>query len=171
LSDKLYIHPRDYTKGFEELAAFDSGRTCLGVMRAGGGGAAERYFGEYVSGNYFTVFGIHTVAGRVLSADDDNVSAPPVAVMSYRAWRDSTVAIRGLSERGSTSMLSARAMGNPCIPGRRKFTAMKNVPESLAGRAYIVELERLSFAEIREARPRSQTTSSDDSVTWIGRVK
>jgi predicted permease len=88
LSDELYSHLRDHAKGFEELAAFDSGGTFLGVMRAGGGGAAETYFGEYVSGNYFTMFGIHAVAGRVLSADDDNASAPPVATMSYRAWRD-----------------------------------------------------------------------------------
>ena len=87
VSDELYSHLRDHTNGFEELAAFDSGGTFLGVRRASGG-AAETYFGEYVSGNYFTMFGVRAIAGRVLSADDDNSTAPPVAVMSYRAWRD-----------------------------------------------------------------------------------
>jgi predicted permease len=88
VSDELYNYLRDHTNGVEQLAAFDSAGTFLGVMRADSGGAAETYFGEYVSGNYFTMFGIRAIAGRVLSAGDDVSAAPPVAVMSYRAWRD-----------------------------------------------------------------------------------
>jgi predicted AAA+ superfamily ATPase len=41
--------------------------------------------------------------------------------------------------------------GQFLLTGSQKFTLMKNVSESLAGRADIVELETLSFAEIREA--------------------
>jgi predicted permease len=40
-----------------------------------------------VSGNYFTMFGIKAYAGRALTAGDDQPSAPPVAVMSYRLWQ------------------------------------------------------------------------------------
>jgi hypothetical protein len=43
--------------------------------------------------------------------------------------------------------------GQFLLTGSQKFTLMKNVSESLAGRADIVELETLSFAEIREALP------------------
>jgi predicted AAA+ superfamily ATPase len=43
--------------------------------------------------------------------------------------------------------------GQFLLTGSQKFTLMKNVSESLAGRADIVELETLSFAEIRAARP------------------
>lgn len=46
--------------------------------------------------------------------------------------------------------------GQFLLTGSQKFTLMKNVSESLAGRADIVELETLSFAEIRAALP--QTT-------------
>lgn len=43
--------------------------------------------------------------------------------------------------------------GQFLLTGSQKFALMKNVSESLAGRADIVELETLSFAEIRAALP------------------
>jgi predicted AAA+ superfamily ATPase len=45
--------------------------------------------------------------------------------------------------------------GQFLLTGSQKFALMKNVSESLAGRADIVELETLSFAEIRAALPQS----------------
>jgi hypothetical protein len=42
------------------------------------------------------------------------------------------------------------------LTGSQKFTLMKGVSESLAGRADIVELETLSLAEIRGALPRTR---------------
>jgi predicted AAA+ superfamily ATPase len=45
--------------------------------------------------------------------------------------------------------------GQFLLTGSQKFTLMKNVSESLAGRADIVELETLSFAEIRGALPQT----------------
>ena len=45
--------------------------------------------------------------------------------------------------------------GQFLLTGSQKFTLMKNVSESLAGRADIVELETLSFAEILAALPRT----------------
>ena len=46
--------------------------------------------------------------------------------------------------------------GQFLLTGSQKFTLMKNVSESLAGRADIVELETLSFAEIRGALPKAE---------------
>src|SRR5271165_319703 len=46
--------------------------------------------------------------------------------------------------------------GQFLLTGSQKFTLMKNVSESLAGRADIVELETLSFAEIRAALPETK---------------
>src|ERR1700674_5041246 len=43
--------------------------------------------------------------------------------------------------------------GQFLLTGSQKFTLMKSVSESLAGRADIVELETLSLAEIRAALP------------------
>ena len=45
--------------------------------------------------------------------------------------------------------------GQYLLTGSQKFTLMKNVSESLAGRADIIELETLCFEEIRAALPNS----------------
>jgi uncharacterized protein len=49
--------------------------------------------------------------------------------------------------------------GQFLLTGSQKFTLMKNVSESLAGRADIVELETLSLAEVRTALPESSPES------------
>jgi len=78
---------RDNTPGFLELAAFQSGNDLIGVRRAGNNQPAESQRSEYVSGNYFSAFGIGPFAGRMLSPSDDRKGADPVAVMSYRTWQ------------------------------------------------------------------------------------
>lgn len=50
--------------------------------------------------------------------------------------------------------------GQFLLTGSQKFSLMKNVSESLAGRADIVELETLSFAEIRAALPRTEVEAA-----------
>ena len=78
---------RDGTPGFVELAAFQAGRSLIGVRRNGSNQPAESQRSEYVSGNYFSMFGIGAYAGRVLTPQDDRKGADPVAVMSYRTWQ------------------------------------------------------------------------------------
>src|SRR6266699_3510669 len=87
VSYDLYKYLRDNTKGFSELAAFPSVQHLFGVRRSGSSEAARSYPGEFVSGNYFTMFGIRAYAGRALTAQDDQPGAPPAAVMSYRLWQ------------------------------------------------------------------------------------
>ena len=50
--------------------------------------------------------------------------------------------------------------GQYLLTGSQKFTLMKGVSESLAGRADIVELETLSLAEIRGALPKTHVDSA-----------
>src|SRR6202140_3226883 len=50
--------------------------------------------------------------------------------------------------------------GQFLLTGSQKFTLMKDVSESLAGRADIVELETLSLAEIRNALPKTVIESA-----------
>ena len=69
------------------MACFQAERPLLGVRRSGGAERAQSYPGEFVSGNYFTMFGIRAYAGRVLRPSDDQPNAAPVAVMSYRVWQ------------------------------------------------------------------------------------
>ncbi|MGH9655162.1 MAG: ADOP family duplicated permease [Bryobacteraceae bacterium] len=86
VSYQLYKYFRDHMKGFAELAAFQAMEPQFGVRRASGSAPAQSFPGEFVSGNYFTMFGIHAYAGRLLAASDDRPSALPVAVLSYRLW-------------------------------------------------------------------------------------
>src|SRR6185369_2902294 len=87
VSYELYKHFRDNTHGFAELAAFSAGEPLFGVRRAGNAEPAQSYPGEFVSGNYFSMFGIGAYAGRTLTAQDDQPGTPPTAVMSYRLWQ------------------------------------------------------------------------------------
>jgi len=83
----LYQQFRDHNPEFSEMAAFQGGLQDLNVRRAGASGPAEPYVGEFVSGNYFSTFGLGAFAGRTISPDDDKPNAAPVAVMSYRTWQ------------------------------------------------------------------------------------
>jgi predicted permease len=87
VSYELYKHFRDNTQGFSELAAFQAESYRFGVRRSGSPEAAQSYQGEFVSGNYFAMFGISAYAGRAITSKDDQSGAPPVAVMSYRLWQ------------------------------------------------------------------------------------
>ena len=87
---------RDSTEGFSELAAFQSGGDLIGVRRSGTSQPAQSMRSEYVSGNYFSMFGIGPYAGRVFTSDDDRKGATPVAVISYRAWQQKFGADRAL---------------------------------------------------------------------------
>jgi len=102
----LYEELRDHTPELGGLTAFEPSLENLNVRR-GAASAAEPYKGEYVSGNYFLMFGIEPFAGRLLGPADDSHAAPPAAVMSYHTWQHhfgsdlsvigSTVNINGLA--------------------------------------------------------------------------
>jgi predicted permease len=84
-SYELYKQFRDNTPEFEQLAAMQSGSETIAVRR--GSEAAKALQAQYVSGNFFSTFGIGPFAGRVLNDGDDNRGAAPAAVMSYQAWQ------------------------------------------------------------------------------------
>jgi len=79
---------RDHTPGFEELAAFQAGGSLIGVRRDGSNKPSESYRSEYVSGNYFSTFGIPAYIGRTITPQDDRKGAPAAAVMSFRTWQE-----------------------------------------------------------------------------------
>jgi predicted permease len=83
----FYEQARDHTPAFEQLAASQTNRPDFSVRIMGKNSPAESFEGELVSGNYFSTLGIPAYVGRMLAPDDDRAGAPPVAVMSYRAWQ------------------------------------------------------------------------------------
>jgi predicted permease len=83
----LYQQFREHTPEFSELAGFQAGLSNVSARRSGAISPAEPFLSEFVSGNYFSMFGLNAFAGRVISPTDDTPGATPVAVMSYRAWQ------------------------------------------------------------------------------------
>src|SRR5580658_4430189 len=64
----LYRHFQDTTPEFEQLAAFQSGENLMNVRVGNTMAKAERT--EYVSGNYFSTFGVGAYAGRMFQTSD-----------------------------------------------------------------------------------------------------
>src|SRR5579864_854776 len=85
---EAYRNFRERTPEFVDLAALQAGNANLGVRRAGSQAPVDTRNGEYVSGNFFRTLGVQPRIGRLLTDEDDQEGAPPVAVMSYRIWHD-----------------------------------------------------------------------------------
>jgi putative ABC transport system permease protein len=85
---EMYKHFRAHTPEFTDLAALQAGNAALGVRRAGSQAQADTRNGEYVSGNFFATLGVQPWIGRLMTDTDDQEGVPPVAVMSYRIWKE-----------------------------------------------------------------------------------
>jgi predicted permease len=85
---EMYRYFRAHTPEFADLAALQAGNAPLGVRRVGSQAQAETRNAEYVSGNFFRTFGVQPWIGRLMTDEDDQEGAPPVAVMSYHVWQD-----------------------------------------------------------------------------------
>src|SRR5689334_16638884 len=83
----LYERLKSETPEFEQVTAFQAGRGRLSVRREGVETVARPLRSEYVTGSYFSTFGIGAFGGRVINEDDDKPSAPPVAVLSHHTWQ------------------------------------------------------------------------------------
>ena len=81
----LYRQLRDAAPEFEQLAAVQAGGNSAYVRR--GEQDTKNLRIEYVTGNFFTTFGIGPYMGRVFSASDDQPGAAPVLVLSYASWQ------------------------------------------------------------------------------------
>jgi predicted permease len=75
------------TPEFEELAAFQAGGWQISTRRSESDRIARPLRNEFVTGNYFHTFGLGAFAGRTIQPSDDQPSAAPVAMLSYRAWQ------------------------------------------------------------------------------------
>jgi predicted permease len=75
------------TPEFEELAAFEAGSRTLSTRRSESDRISKPLRAEFVSGNYFSTFGLGAFAGRTIQVADDQASAAPVAMLTYRTWQ------------------------------------------------------------------------------------
>ncbi|KAA6462130.1 ABC transporter permease [Acidobacteria bacterium AB60] len=72
---------------FEEMAAFQAARNLYSVRLSQSDAQAKPLLAEYVSGNYFSTFGLKAQVGRTLAPSDDQRGAPPAAMLTHRAWQ------------------------------------------------------------------------------------
>ncbi len=79
-----YFDWQKEAKSFEQLACtHKESRNLSGIP----GREAERVSTASVTRNFFDVIGVPPQLGRVFSADEDKVGAPPVVVISDRLWQ------------------------------------------------------------------------------------
>ena len=81
-SNPMYRDLRDRDAAFDGVVARMSSRVALGYQ-----GATDSAVAEMVSGNFFSVLGVGTAAGRALSAGDDGAAGVhPVVVLGHAFW-------------------------------------------------------------------------------------
>ena len=86
-SNTSYRDYRDYRDQLHSVSGLAA--SLFNAFNVGAADHPRRVFGEYVSGNYFTVLGVKPLLGRTFlsSEHDDKPGAFPVAVISYGLWR------------------------------------------------------------------------------------
>jgi predicted permease len=99
----FYQRMKQTTPEFSELAAFQAGGSVFSVRRSENDRVSKPLRSEFITGNYFSTFGLGAFAGRTIGASDDQPASPPVAMLSYRAWQQKYGADRKLV--GSTMVL------------------------------------------------------------------
>ena len=85
---ELFLHLKQAAPEFEELAAFQSGYDYNNLTVRRNSESARASHGEFVTGNYFSTFGIKPFLGRMLLPSDDKAGAAPVTVLSYQSWQN-----------------------------------------------------------------------------------
>jgi macrolide transport system ATP-binding/permease protein len=85
-SFELYKTLREGTPEIRHMAAFQASPTVVNMRRAGGADAGRAFISEFVSSNYFDLFGIRPALGGFFVAQDDVRGSAPKLVLSYRAW-------------------------------------------------------------------------------------
>lgn len=73
---------RENAEGLADVFAFSPI-----TLNVNADGRSEVVDGQVASGNYYTGLRLHAIVGRTITDDDDTPSAPPVAVISHRYWR------------------------------------------------------------------------------------
>jgi len=105
-SYELYQRLAAAAPEFEETTAFQAAPGIYSIRQEAKDREARPLRAEYVSGSYFHVFGLGAFAGRVISNSDDQQSAPPVAMISYRTWQQAYGSDPGIV--GSTFFVQGR---------------------------------------------------------------
>jgi predicted permease len=108
-------------------------------------GQAELASALIASGNYFDVLGVHALAGRTFTPDDDRPDAPPVAVISQGYWMR-----RFGGDRG--------AIGAVLRIANARVTVVGVTPAAFTGVQQVITDARGPATDTTPARLQQQTT-------------
>jgi len=61
-----------------------------------GGDKPERYLGGQISADTFSFLGVQPILGRLFRPDEDELNAPPVALIGYQVWQEHFAGDRGV---------------------------------------------------------------------------
>jgi predicted permease len=130
-STDSYEYLRRNVPEFEDLAAMQAGFAYRPVVvrRDGSQDTPRSVMGEFVSGNYFRMFGLTAAAGRLLQERDDVAGAPLAVVMSYETWKtrfNGDASVVGSTMRVNTKPVMVVGIAPPGFYGDRLWT---NPPE------------------------------------------
>jgi putative ABC transport system permease protein len=90
-ADSNFVDMRSQNRSLAGLAEFNDG-----VASVSGGGEAARIAAAYVSHDFFQVMGVRPVMGRAFLAEEEQLHARSVALVSYSYWRQSLGSPRDL---------------------------------------------------------------------------
>lgn len=61
-----------------------------------GGDKPERYLGGQISADTFSFLGVQPILGRLFRPEEDDLNAPPVALIGYQVWQEHFAADKGV---------------------------------------------------------------------------
>ena len=159
LSYREYAAYRDRTR---TLAGLVAERLDLFALQATDAEQARIAFGDFVSGNYFSVFGVQPGLGRAFLPEEDSPAAKDIAgLLSYSSWQN-------------------RFQSDPHIVGRRikvngqPVTVIGVLPEKFIGTNYFLHTEiylPLAAGARVLARNRYLTDPDPANLGVYGRLK
>jgi predicted permease len=159
LSYPSYTLFRDHNHTLSGFAAFDGDPHVVSWHNSGYG---QMVHGQIVSGNFFSVIGVHPVLGREFNADEDRAGTEhPAVVVSYAFWKNR---LNGESSAiGSTMVLNGTA-----------FTIVGVAPGNFNGVLIASHPDFWAPIAMAPMLTREPTLLSSDSTYWlfgVGRKK
>jgi len=160
LSYREYTTYRDRT---QTLAGLIAQTAEFFALQTANDEQARIAFGAFVSGNYFSVFGVQPAMGRPFLAEEDSAAAKDIpALLSYTGWQ-------------------SRFQSDPQIVGRRikvdseQVTIVGVLPERFLGTSYFLRTEMYIPLEARSRVLARNQYQNDDAggigVSVYGRLK
>jgi len=148
---------RAQSRTLSDVFAFVGSRLNLNID-----GQAEAVAGQFVTGGFYAGLGVQPTMGRMITKDDDQASANPVAVISHGYWR-------------RRFGLDATVVGKTINVNSVPFTIIGVTPPQFYGGLQIGDSPDLSLPLLMEPRVARGHSELHDASYWnlrvMGRLK